>query len=278
MPELAEVEYFRRQWNAGIGHRVNKVALHARKRVFRGTDTRAVQGELTGARLLGSSARGKRMLFRFSNENWLGLHLGMTGRMESAPADFPPQRHDHLVLFQNERALVFRDSRQFGRVQFHHGKKSPPWWSDTVPEIASRKFTRRFFNRFLDRHGRATIKAVLLMQSGFSGIGNWMADEILWRARIFPAKRTVKLTECERAQLFRATKFVARESLRIIGPNDSSLPRGWLIHERWRAGGKCPRHGTILRRKRIGGRTTAWCPRCQFRHPERSRGSPRKSP
>jgi formamidopyrimidine-DNA glycosylase len=72
MPELAEVEYFRRQWNAGIRNRVIKIAQHPDKRVFRGTDTRALHRELAGARLLTSEARGKRMLFRFSNENWLG--------------------------------------------------------------------------------------------------------------------------------------------------------------------------------------------------------------
>jgi formamidopyrimidine-DNA glycosylase len=263
MPELAEVEYFRRQWDAGIGHRITNVALHARKRIFRGTNTRLLQHELAGSRLLSSVARGKRMLFRFSNENWLGLHLGMTGRMEVAPPDFRSQKHDHLVLFQNERALVFRDSRQFGRVQFHHGKERPVWWNDAVPEIASRDFTRKILDGFLNRHLKASIKAVLLMQSGLSGIGNWMADEILWRAKIFPAERAGKLNETKRAQLFRATKFVARESLRIIGPDDSGLPRGWLIHQRWRPGGKCPRHGRILRRERIGGRMTAWCPKCQ---------------
>ncbi len=265
MPELAEVEYFRRRWDAGIGHRVTRIAFHARKRVFRGTNTRSLKRELTGSRLVSSTARGKRMLFRFSNENWLGLHLGMTGKMEVAPADFRPRKHDHLVLYQDERALVFRDSRQFGRVQFHHGAKSPAWWNEVVPEIASRAFTRKFFDDFLDRHGRAPIKAVLLMQSGFSGIGNWMADEVLWRAKVLPSKRTQELNETERTRLFRATRFVARESLRYMGPDDSDLPRGWLIHERWQSSGKCPRHGTTLRRERIGGRMTAWCPKCQRR-------------
>jgi formamidopyrimidine-DNA glycosylase len=261
MPELAEVEYFRRRWDAGTGDRVLKIALHPRKRVFRGTDTRAMRCQLTGTRLLHSRARGKRMLFRFSHENWLGLHLGMTGRLEIAPADYQPQKHDHLVLFQQRRTLVFRDSRQFGRVQFHHGKAAPDWWDETIPEIVA--LTRPFFDRFIARHPKAPIKAVLLMQSGFSGIGNWMADEILWRAKVLPAKRAGQLGEAERAQLFRATRFVARESLRIIGPEDAALPRGWLIHQRWRAGGKCPRHGVPLRREEIGGRTTAWCPRCQ---------------
>jgi formamidopyrimidine-DNA glycosylase len=263
MPELAEVEYFRRQWNAGIGHRVTKISLHADKRVFRGTDTRALRKKLAGARLLTSEARGKRMLFRFSNENWLGLHLGMSGKMQTALADFRQKKHDHLVLYQRERALVFTDARQFGRVQFHHAKIAPPWWENGVPEIVSAKFSRAFLDRFLYRHRKAPIKAVVLMQPGFSGIGNWMADEILWRARILPSKLAGKLSPAERDGLFRATKFVARESLRIIGPDDSTLPRTWLIHERWRTGGKCPRHKTVLRRATIGGRTTAWCPKCQ---------------
>src|SRR5258708_1210245 len=88
MPELAEVEYFRGEWNGGMGNRVMKIAQHADKRVFRGTDTRVLRKELAGARLLTSEGRGKRMLFRFSNENWLGLHLGMSGKMQTARSDF----------------------------------------------------------------------------------------------------------------------------------------------------------------------------------------------
>ena len=81
MPELAEVEYFRRQWDAGLGHKILAVKLHPRKRIFRGTDTRSLVRHLTGSRLLRSVARGKQMLFQFSGDNWLGLHLGMTGKM-----------------------------------------------------------------------------------------------------------------------------------------------------------------------------------------------------
>src|SRR6476620_3745474 len=218
MPELAEVEYFRRRWNVGMGNRITNVALHARKRVFRGTDTRALRQQLTGTHLLSSEARGKRMLFRFSNENWLGLHLGMTGRMRNMCPDFRPEKHDHLVLYQREQALVFTDARQFGRVQFHHGELAPSWWESGVPEIVSEKFDRRLLDRFLNRHRKAPIKAVGLMQTGFSGICNWMADEILWRAKLMPPQRTGRLNSEEPDQRFRATKFVARESLRIIGP------------------------------------------------------------
>ncbi len=263
MPELAEVEYYRRQWNEAVGGRVTKVALHAKKRLFRGADTKALQRELTDARLLRSEARGKRMLFFFSGNNWLGLHLGMSGKMSIAEPDHRAEKHEHLVLHQADRTLVFRDARMFGRVQFHHGKEAPSWWDGAVPEIGSRQFNRRFFDSFLHRHARAPIKAVLLMQRGFSGVGNWMADEILWRAKVLPAKQTGKLTNNELAAVFRETKFVARHALRIIGADFSDPPKSWLIHERWRSGGKCPRDHTLLQRATVGGRTTAWCPRCQ---------------
>ncbi len=262
MPELAEVEYYRRQWDAGLRGKIIAVQLHARKRIFRGANTRALVRQITNARLIDSVARGKQMLFRFSGDNFVGLHLGMSGTMRIEKATFRPEKHDHLVLRQKERALVFRDPRQFGRVRFYHGKGDPPWWSAT-PEISSKDFNPKYVADFLRRHARASIKGVLLMQSGFPGIGNWMADEILWRAKILPAKLAGKLSTHEQTALRRETRFVSREALRIIGPDNSDLPDSWLIHQRWSANGICPIHGIQLKRATIGGRTTAWCPRCQ---------------
>src|SRR5207237_1484014 len=117
--------------------------------------------------LLTSHARGKRMLFKFSGDNFLFIHLGMTGKIRVESADYRPAKHDHLVLFQRERALVFTDSRQFGRVRFHHGTDEPDWWKGEAPEITSSKFDQEFMDGFLDRHSKAPIKAALLMQHGF---------------------------------------------------------------------------------------------------------------
>jgi formamidopyrimidine-DNA glycosylase len=275
MPELAEVEWFRKQWDCGRGERIVDLTLHARKRVFRGTDTRAVLRHLMGKTFLGSEARGKRMLFKFSDDNpeiigaresirsWLGIHLGMTGSLRVEPVNFRPDKHDHLVLRQSKRALVYRDARQFGRVRFHQGRDEPDWWKTNVPEIGSSKFNRQFVDRFLDRHKRAPIKAVLLLQNGFSGIGNWMADEILWRAMIAPKTPAGKLNDEQRRSLLHETKFVAKKSMQTLGRDYSDPPRNWLIHQRWKRSGVCPRHRKPLRRATIGGRTTAWCARCQ---------------
>ncbi len=263
MPELAEVEWYRKQWNAGLGKKIVDVRLHGGNRVFRGTDSHGLRRRLVDEKFLSSEARGKRMLFKFSSHNWLGIHLGMTGRIRVETGNFHPNKHDHLVLYQSERALVFTDSRQFGRVRFHHGRTGPDWWKTRVPEIISPKFDRKFVDQFLDRHRKALIKSVLLLQNGFSGIGNWMADEILWRAKVLPPKRAGKLTRHERAAIFRATKFVVRRSLETLGRNFTDPPKNWLIHQKWRREGVCPLHRTLLRHTIIGGRTTAWCPRCQ---------------
>jgi formamidopyrimidine-DNA glycosylase len=263
MPELAEVEFYRRQWDCGLGKKIVAVQLHAQKRVFRGSDPREMARRLTGQRFRCSHARGKQMFFGFSGDNWLGIHLGMSGKMRSEPVGFRPEKHDHFILYQARRALVFRDARLFGRVRFHHGKTEPAWWRTGGPEIGSKQFDRKFLDAFLDRHVRAPIKAVILLQAGFSGIGNWMADEILWRAKIAPSVTAGRLSPAQRTRLFRETRFVARESLRIIGPNFADLPRNWLIHQKWKRYGICPVHCSPLRKEIIGGRTTAWCPRCQ---------------
>jgi formamidopyrimidine-DNA glycosylase len=263
MPELAEVEYFRRQWDAGLGHKIIRVKIHARKRVFRGANTRSLVRELTGRRFLRSFSWGKQMLFEFSGGNWIGIHLGMTGTLRTEPARFVPEKHDHLVLEQAKRTLVFRDARLFGRVRFHHGKSAPDWWRAGGPDIGSDSFDQKFLDTFLRRHARAPLKSVLLLQSGFAGIGNWMADEILWRAKIAPLTRAGALSAARRIRLFRETQLVASESLRIVGPNFADLPPDWLIHQKWKREGVCPRHRTPLQKATIGGRTTAWCPKCQ---------------
>lgn len=263
MPELAEVEFFRKQWDPGLGQTIVSVDLHSSKRTFRGTDPREIIRQLTGRRFLRSRARGKQMLFQFSSGVWIGIHLGMTGKLRTAAATVVPEKHDHLILRQARQTLVFSDPRLFGRVRFHLGGAWPDWWQANGPDILSSAFNEKFFIAFLDRHKRAPIKAVLLMQNGFPGIGNWMADEILWRSRIRPKRLASRLVLLEKKNLFRQTKFVAKESMRTLAKDYSDPPADWLIHQKWKPDGKCPKHRIPLKRGIIGGRSTVWCKHCQ---------------
>ena len=263
MPELAEVAYYRKQWDSGLGSKILRVHLHPGKRVFRGADAEALASTLPGKLLRQSASRGKQMLFTFSANCWLGIHLGMTGRLSTAPPNYRPDKHDHLVLFQSKRALVFNDMRQFGRIQFLHSPAPPPWWTDLPPDPTSPAFTRVRMEQFLARRRKLPIKPILLLQEGFPGIGNWMADEILWRAGIKPRRTAHSLAAPERKRLYQQTRFVARAAVATIGKNFNDPPKTWLIHQRWTNKGVCPKHKTPLRRETIAARTSAWCPKCQ---------------
>jgi formamidopyrimidine-DNA glycosylase len=263
MPELAEVEYFRRRWDAGIGRKILSVELHAEKRLFRGNDLAALQLALPGAKLLSSEARGKQMLFRFSKGAWLGVHLGMTGELRKESANFERGKHDHLVLRQARQSLVFSDPRLFGRVLFHLGAKEPEWWSRLPAPLTSADFTLERMQAFLHRRARSPLKGVLLQQEFFIGIGNWMADEILWRAKIHPRRAVGRLSVADARTVWKAIRFVCRGALRVVAKDYSDPPPSWLFRHRWEKGGRCPKDGLELHRATIGGRTTAWCPECQ---------------
>jgi len=268
MPELAEVEFFRKRWSAGHGARVLAVQIHAGKKVFRGCDEKLLVRHLTGAKLLGSETKAKQMLFHFSGNGWLGIHLGMSGELRVEPPAYTPARHDHLVLGQKQRRLVFNDPRMFGAVRFHAGKEPPKWWTRIAPAILSAEFTVKVVAAFLKRRARAPIKAVLLMQERFPGVGNWMADEILWRAAIHPRQAAGTLTPAQVKVLHRECRNVCRLALNTIAGRGSYLPkdlnvhipRSWLFTHRWRQGGKDPRNGQPLAHATIGGRTTCWSP------------------
>src|SRR5688572_23298072 len=110
MPELAEVEFFRKRWHlAARGERVVRVLTHDSKKLLRELDLPAFHHALTGARLESSATAAKQMLFRFSGDAWLGIHLGMSGELSVAPPDHAPGKHDHLVLVTENLALVFND-------------------------------------------------------------------------------------------------------------------------------------------------------------------------
>ena len=289
MPELGEVENYRRRWDAACGCRVLRVRLHPRARVFAGTSIARIR-RLAGEKLQSSEARGKWMSFRFTGGLWLGVHLGMTGRLwveagsevdrvrdgddrgalertaaahDKEPVRHPPRpnpRHDHLRLVTEAGMLGFSDPRLFGRVCADEGAAPPAWWQAMPPSISSEAFSVEAMREFLRRRARSPLKAVLLDQRMFPGVGNWMADEVLWRSGLHPRLPAGELNNVSSLRLHRALRYVAASAIRIIGEGRRALPRDWLYHHRWEGGGRCPRTGVALVRETVGGRTTCWSP------------------
>jgi len=265
MPELAEVEFYRRQWEPGVGQTVSRVLTHPKARIFRDIPAVAVERGLKTRQFVASHAHGKQMMFEFSDGAWLGLHLGMTGKLHAASIDHEPEKHDHLVVALESVALVFTDTRMFGKLTLDltDDGESPTWWRDLPLEVLDKAFTKKKLATFVARFPRTPLKTLLLDQRGFPGIGNWMADEICWRMEVPPQTLSCEITSEEIDKLWKITRKVSRDALRVIGTDWSDPPKSWLFNHRWKDGGNCPCCGSELERADLRGRTTCWCPVCQ---------------
>lgn len=261
MPELAEVAYYARQWDAAIGQKILSVHTGPKPRFYRLTPAAAFRKGLPGTTFRGARTHGKNLLLEFSKGLWITGHLGMTGELLTAPADHEPTAHDHLVLRTAKLSLIFRDFRMFGSVRLEESSDGPPAdWQSLPPEILSPAFTTARVADALQRHARTPLKTFLLDQAWFPGIGNWMADEACFQLRLHPATPSGRT---DPADLRRTLRAICRKSMQTIAIDWSDPPATWLMRHRWKAGGHCPRCQTPLTREPLRGRTACWCPTCQ---------------
>jgi formamidopyrimidine-DNA glycosylase len=245
VPELPEAERARQQIERALGREI--VAVDDRDDyVIRPHAPGELAAALTGHTLTSAHRRGK-FLWAQSDGPELGLHLGMSGRIA---IDEPAERWDRFALeFADGGRLALRDKRRLGRAWLN------PDFRHVGPDAA--EVSRDVFRQ---RVGRGTIplKARLLDQGSISGVGNLLADESLWRARLSPLRPAGELTDDELDTLRRQIRAAVRDAIRNGG-----VHTGRFMPVRAR-GGRCPRDGAELSRATVGGRTTFWCPVCQL--------------
>jgi formamidopyrimidine-DNA glycosylase len=247
MPELPEAERARRQIERVLGREI--VAVDDRDTyVCRPHAPGEIAAGLVGRRLTAAHRRGKFLWAETDGGPELGLHLGMAGRIavDEPPA---PNRWDRFALeFAGGGRMALRDKRRLGRAVLE------PDFSHVGPDAA---LVGRDAFRARVGKGTAPLKARLLDQGVIAGVGNLLADETLWRARLSPRRAAGELSVEELDHLRRELRAATRSAIRRGG-----VHTGTLIPFR-RRGAACPRCGTALARDTIGGRTTFWCPACQ---------------
>jgi formamidopyrimidine-DNA glycosylase len=248
MPELPEAERARLQIERALDREI--VAVDDRDTyVCRPHAPGDIASGLVGRRLTSAHRRGKFLWAETDDDGpELGLHLGMAGRIV---VDEPPAANawDRFALeFADGGRLALRDKRRLGRAIL------APDFSHVGPDAA--EVARDAFRARVGR-GTAPVKARLLDQGVIAGVGNLLADETLWRARLSPRRPAGELSVEELDRLRRELRAATRSAIRLGGAHT-----GDLIAHRER-GGACPRCGTPLERATVGGRTTYWCPACQ---------------
>jgi formamidopyrimidine-DNA glycosylase len=255
VPELPDVEHFRRTLaHHGAGRRIREVVT-TDPAIVRNAGSEAVADAMRGVRLGEPERRGKWVVL-WSDGPALLLHFGMTGDVIPAPGPEGRHTHDRLILELEEGELRYRNMRKFGGVWLALDAGDA---EDLLATLGPDALTidRRVFAELLRRR-RGRIKPVLMDQTALSGVGNLVADEVLWRARIHPARPVTELSDEDVARLHRALRGVLGTWVDRYG----SLPGRWLIHVRG-PDAACPRCGSTLERSVVGGRTTYHCPRCQ---------------
>ncbi|MFF6878530.1 MULTISPECIES: DNA-formamidopyrimidine glycosylase family protein [unclassified Streptomyces] len=258
MPELPDVEGFRQVLESCAKGRVIRRVDVRDAGVLHGVDARRLRDALEGRRFGAPQRHGKWLLARTGGPT-LVLHFGMTGRLVCGQADDTVEPHDRVLFtLGGTRQLRFRDQRKLQGLWLAHDESD-------VERLLRRQgpdalaVGREEFEEVLSSR-RGHLKTVLTDQSVLAGLGNLLADEILWRARLRPDRGARDLTPEDRRRLFSEMRRTLRSSVTAgcVPPRAT-----WLTGHRDDRDPGCPRCGTGLRRSRMAGRGTVWCPRCQ---------------
>ena len=279
MPELPEVEITRRKLLPLLrGRRILDFWTNWVRGLRIAKSKEQIVKSIRGRKILDVARRGKVLVFRLSGEpeRMLAIHLRMSGRLEVVPllsswSSSPKWVHFRWRL-SGGKELRFVDPRKFGIVWYGAPEKlnRDPYLARLGLEADAMTFGQ--FSEVL-ADARGMIKPFLLRQDKFAGIGNIIADEALWRARIHPETRITYLDARVRRRLYQGI----RKTIRAMLSSGGTTLRNWrtpdgsagrfqekrLVHGR--AGQPCPRCRTILKRIVVGGRGTTVCPRCQPR-------------
>ncbi|HEX3598205.1 MAG TPA: DNA-formamidopyrimidine glycosylase family protein [Polyangiaceae bacterium] len=271
MPELPDVEMARRLLEEALRGTTITRAQSADRLITKPSAPGGLARLLVGRTVRAIERRGKRLRLLLDDGGRLFSHLGMTGdwlvmRLDEPPARFERARID-VKRGKAERSLRYVDARRLGRLVA--SKEDIAAWRDLGPDPMSDGLDAQVLAHRLGRT-RRPVKDALMDQSVLAGIGNILATEGLWHARIDPRSQSDRLSADDvRAIVAGLRKAIekqldSREKAHGGDPHDVFAAYG-------RAGEPCNRCGTQLSRIVLGGRTTTYCAHCQKRRGSRKK-------
>ena len=274
MPELPEVERGRKliEEVAG-GRRITRVRCAEDRIVYDGVTPASVRRALTGARVDAVRRRGKHLWLELDRAPHALFHFGMTGgfrtrhdrpvRLVSSPRrvdrQWPPRFMKLMLELEDGGELAFTNARRLGRIRLRDDPAgSPPisllGFDPLIDPPSPAEFAARVAGR------TAVVKSLLLDQRFAAGVGNWIADEVLYQAGIDPRRTADSLSADEARRLRAKLLHIVRRAVAVDAVKER-FPRTWLFHRRWgKAAGARTVRGEEIRFVSIGGRTTAWVP------------------
>ncbi|KAK8141879.1 hypothetical protein G3M48_009730 [Beauveria asiatica] len=293
MPEIAEIAravHFLRIHL--VGKRIASAEAIDDANVFGkvGTTGAAVAAALTGKKVVSAGTQGKYFWITLEQPPHLVMHFGMTGwihikndktaytnyfkRMEDSEYTVWPPKFWKFYITTDEKLpveIAFTDPRRFGRVRLLNcpgvdiRNHSPLVENGPDPVVDKDRFTEEYLRgKMTSRH--VPIKALLLDQSMVSGIGNWVADETLYHARVHPEQYCDDFSDTEIKKIYESICYVCNLAVEKLGDSDE-FPEHWLFNHRWGKGSKGSSsklpNGEKLSFITVGGRTSCFAPAIQ---------------
>lgn len=282
MPELPEVEITKRKLEEQkiVGAKISGFWSDWPRGLRIARSAAAINSDIASRNILGLRRMGKALLFDLSAPRQargkppkvLGWHFRMSGRLEvkNGGSETKDKSVHARVTLEDGREIAFRDPRKFGVVWYGTPEElnKDSYIGTLGPDMLAVNFSE-FKKQIQNKKG--IIKPILLNQKIVAGVGNIIADEALWHARVHPQKELYKFHDREIIKIFRSLKFVVNRILKARGSTmrDWSHPdgeAGGYEKIRWvygRAGANCPRCKELIIRIVVGGRGTSICPGCQ---------------
>ena len=244
--------------------------------VFEGVSPARFRRALLGRVVRAARRRGKHIWFELDARPWPLFHFGMTGRfraigsddlrMVHAPAldtdQWPPRFTKLRLTFDDGGELVMTNARRIGRIRLREDPLHEPPLNrlgfDPLLDLPSpAEFAKRIGRR------RINLKGLLLDQGFAAGVGNWIADEVLYQAKLDPRRPANELSPEEVRRMRTKLRYVVRTAVGVKADLDQ-FPRTWLFHQRWgRIEGARTAAGEPIEHLTLAGRTTAWVPSVQ---------------
>lgn len=273
MPELPEVETIRRELRRRIkGKEIidcvilrTDVIAHPKPSLF----CKAIVGE----KITDVTRKAKYLILNLSNGKRLIFHLRLSGTMVLMPLGEEPEKFSRLVIKLQDRQLLFKEPRVLGRVYLLKASETPSnlkGFFNLGCEPISQDFDIAYLRAKI-KHRRARIKSLLLDQHICAGVGNIYSDEALFRAGIRPLRRAYRITNKEMSKLTKALKDVLHDGIINFGTSVSDYKRTNgkdgnfqnLLYVYGREDEPCRRCGSKIALKKLGNRSTRYCPSCQ---------------
>jgi formamidopyrimidine-DNA glycosylase len=187
--------------------------------------------------------------------------------------DDPMNKFIHIIFFlDDKRMLALSDLRKFARIELWSNKelKESGKMEEFGPEPLEKDFNFGDFKEAL-RKKKGRVKQVLMDQTVIAGVGNIYSDEALWESGVHPSRRIPDISDKELEKLYKALIDVLKLSIKLKGESISDYRR--ISGEKGkfdpmrkvyrREGKECFKCGSKIKRIKIGGRSSYFCPKCQ---------------